>query len=233
MKKITSLLICILSILISFSAISQDTNNLYSQRKNEISFMFENFFSKKDIYVWDEFRIMYEVPNTNLHLNSNTPEIALGYKYNFKNFGIRFRSYFHSDDNTVFLVGIRKNYSEYEIKLALGIEMKTNFKRSQVFYGVEFPFNNFESYYEYGEYLIDLHYMHQYVHVMRYGVNPFIGYKFYISKIFSISTEMRILISKYDSKINTYEGFQYYSENNKGSQVFFGPLGQISFNFHF
>jgi hypothetical protein len=240
----------LLSIVVLFAittAFAQDEIN-YFQKKHEINVQVDDIF--KDVsdfsylfYLNDDYEYIYYYPYF-----SKGPSIGMGYKYHFGKGALRAKISFNGqsinsddeDDNNENL-NITSKQTFGGQNFAIGYELHTNLKRMQIFYGLDLTMGrqkiNSENKYDY---LATYEYYEDYTvtlsqTVITYGVKPFLGFKYFIIPQFSVSTE-------YFFSYQLYKNSYKYERTNSdvvdkssanGYKTEFGPLGQITFGFHF
>lgn len=240
MKKI--LLLSMMALLfLNMNVWAQEETN-YLQKKNEINVQVDDIFAKGQLipanYYYDELNYMalFAVPAG--------PTIAVGYKRHFEKgafrgklgFGTYGRVYQNEEENGSDYKDDLK-YASHQENIAIGYEWHSNFGRTQIFFGIDgyFAMNIAKT----TEYDIEGNNTNYYIETKQqtvsFGAKPFIGFKFYISPKFSVSSEYHLLVQNYTTK-NT----EYYSKTseessyrNAGVQAKFGPMGQLTFSFHF
>lgn len=183
-----------------------------------------NFFSKRN-----EFNIGY----LNILSLGTTNTFGVGYKIKIKNSALRIRCSFNYIKNIQTSSTQSSTYNSIGIIPEIGYEFRLNFKRSMVFYGLDLCGtykknlnNNSSSTYSYKE------------EEKGYGISPFIGYKYFINKNISISTE-----TSFDFLYKNAKRESTYNNNNSSSSTSINtnqtlyanlsPLGIFSINIHF
>lgn len=204
------------------------------------------------------------VPN-NLLKNDNSPLYGISYKYNILNnrAALRLQTFFNynSDNDEKDYSSNSTNSTEYYnyiVNLSLGFEAHKNFKRTQFYYGVDFSFtyselsNNSTNTSEQRYYtnnqdpdyytMITVDYINSIEDNMKkYGINPFLGFKFFISPKVSISTETKFIFELYYEKSKQKNSNNYpdnwvvntTKSNSDGFISKFGPIGNLSVSYYF
>jgi len=242
MKK-TILISIITVMLFNLNLIAQEKIN-YLEKKNEFNIQVDNIFSKTQIYLRD-----YQYYENGSYINAitltNQPAIGIGYKHHFTKGAIRakisagtFGSVYQDqiygqddyEDESAFV-------SHYE-NISLGYEWHSNLGRTQIFYGLDahLSLSFSKSSFKDDDYYYKTDYDSEVKHSsISFGAKPFLGFKFFISPQFSVSTEYHVLIENYSTKISRIntEVSDENSERIRGMRTSFGPMGQITFSFHF
>lgn len=167
--------------------------------------------AQRDTASFDQYKheIGLDVANTIFLIREDAEVLLLNYKYHFENIALRagFDFVYGSSDET----------GETEIATKTGIEWKKTEKKWQVFYGsdVLFSYQKFNSIEKFNYSL---------------GVSPFIGFRFYASPRFSLSTEPH-LIFRY-RVLRDSESFDPEADTEEW-EITLGSVGSIYFNFHF
>lgn len=239
MKK-TILLSLIAAVLLSLSASAQETD--YFQKKNEINVQIDDVFAKRDfltdLYLYD-YDMTYVMPMLNYG-----PTLGLGYKHHFAkgairvkvNVATRMQKFMSKDVSDDFQDDMK--YFSHRERFSAGYEFHSNFGRTQVFYGFDAVITieavGTETYRN--DYYVKSGYTVENTQgTFSYGVKPFLGFKYFISPQFSISSEYHVLLEAYVSKTKHKNGSSDIEVENKstGFETNFGPLGQLTFSFHF
>jgi hypothetical protein len=149
-----------------------------------------------------------DISNSILLIRKAENMYLLNYKFHFKNYAIR--------------SGLNLKYQtlrdgEKSIDYRLGFEWKRKIKKWEVFYGVDLSLSRKQ-------------YNYQKNTITKYGINPLIGFRYYFSPRFTISTEPKlnivyVLYRDPDSFSN--------SGNSEGLDASLGSIGVILLNFHF
>lgn len=252
-------------ILFSLSVFAQNNDGTTSKH-NEINISFDDIFAKFPYYYFDNTNMLLD--NNNAQLMDallNTPKVGLGYKYNFSNGAIRSKISFGTSNQTYDNSSSTSSdenptkISFFDISGSLGYEFHINVEKTQLFTGADI-FINYSKYCttyqttgQTGVYnpVTGNEDMVSYTNTNKdtdehlgYGISPFIGIKYFISPMFSVSTEMKFFVEHYEDNSNTKytttnpndNGMD--NESNPGTKYTglntkFGPMGQISFNIHF
>ncbi len=242
MKK-TILLSLIATMLLNFNVSGQEVN--YLEKKNEINVQVDDVFAKRELltsfYMYDyDYEYMYLMPMLNYG-----PTIGVGYKHHFSkgavrlkvNVGTNMQKLMSKDAYDEYQDDIK--YFSHRERFSAGYEFHSNFKRTQVFFGLDAvitleavgteTYRN-EYYYVKSGYTIE-----NTQGTFSYGVKPFLGFKYFISPKFSVSSEYHVLLEGFVSK-NKYKDGSNDSETESkitGFESKFGPAGQLTFSFHF
>ncbi len=167
-----------------------------------------------------------------LDLNQNQ-NIGLGYKYYLKKGAIRASCNFYSIEakNNLY-VFIKEQIDGNNIKI--GYEFHNNSKKLQFFYGFDILHTK-TSKQANNDYVFRLNkkpYFRTEILTLRLGGSPFIGFKFFINKKFSISFEANSNILLQESKI--YYIDDIFPKDLRTSKTSIGiiPNSLITINFH-
>jgi len=239
MKKLI-LLSLIAIIFFNFNVIAQETN--YFQKKNEFNVQIDDVFAKNDLFTdlyLYEMGSEYYIPQI-----SYGPTLGIGYKHHFNKGALRIKiniatkaqKYQIQDGSDDYKDNLK--FVSHKERISAGYQWHSNFNRTQIFYGLDATFSieaiNTESYryasYEGSDYTIE-----NLQGTISYGVKPFLGFKYYISPMFSVSTEYHVLLEGYVTENvnkNSLESTEQKSRQT-GFVTKIGPLGQITFSFHF
>lgn len=245
MKRI---LLSIVAIFIITTSFAQEEVN-YFEKKNEINIQIDDIFAKQnllDFYYLDNYYDDVPIIHYNYPDFSNSPAVGIGYKHHFSKGAIRvkgslsiftrtYRPDEDNDDNNVSLA------SYYE-RVSAGYEFHQNWGRTQVFFGIDgtLAFQTLVSKQNRNQYNDPYYEGDKVEHknvssTISYGVMPFIGFRYYISPKFSISTEYHLLMEGFVSA-NKLEIDGEKDDNipkTTGFRTKFGPKGQITFSYHF
>lgn len=247
MKKLQLFLILGLFSLASLTSFAQEEIDYFSS-KNEINIQVDNIFAKQDmlntIYLLDyeSDYIYYSYYAFSPFIQQ--PSIGFGYKRHLKNSAIRVKismsTYARTHENDVDDANDDAKFAFHQETFSAGYELHSNIGRTQVFYGMDVRVSfNFSSTYQkistYDGYSETLKDASSKITGLSYGVMPFLGFKYFISPKFSVSTEYHAILEAYTTKTKTeIEGEEVLKATpQKGFQTKFGPLGQITFSFHF
>ena len=239
MKK-TILLSLVSFVLISFSLSAQETN--YFQKKNEFNVQIDDIFAKNDLftdlYLYD-MGSEYYVPQI-----SYGPTLGLGYKHHFSkgavrikiNIGTRAQKFQVQDEFDEYQDDSK--FASHKERISAGYEWHSNFGRTQIFYGIDatlsFEAIGTETYrnanYEGADYTLE-----SLQGTISYGGKPFLGFKYFVSPMFSISTEYHVILEGY-ATTNEHKNSLNDTEHKTrqtGFETKIGPMGQLTFSFHF
>lgn len=236
MKKIQLLSLAAL-ILFGVTNLKAQEEVNYLEKKNELNLQVDNIFSGTNFY---SMLYVYDYDDL-ITINSitNTKTIGIGYKYHNQkgafrmklSFGTFAQAFSHEEDDE----NIDK-YAYHQEMLSAGYEFHSNLGRTQIFFGVDGTFgiqmSKVTSYYDYT--LKESNEMISKSASISYGIRPFLGFKYFISPKFSVSSEYHIHMERTTGK-NTYS----IDQGNERETVYsslstkFGPMGQLTFSFHF
>lgn len=240
MKK-TILLSLIAFVLFGLNVSGQETD--YFQKKNEFNVQIDDVFAKRDLltdlYLYD-YDMVYVMP-----MLSYGPTLGLGYKHHFTkgavrlkvNVATRLQKYMSKDASDEFQDDIK--YFSHRERFSAGYEFHSNFGRTQVFYGFDAVITieavGTETYRNDYYYVKSGYSVENTQGTFSYGVKPFLGFKYFISPQFSVSSEYHILLEAFVSKTKRKDGSGDTEVEDKvtGFETKFGPAGQLTFSFHF
>jgi len=223
--------------------------NIYSQEKKpellyskqEISIVVDDLFGKQT-YVSYPYFDPYYLPIYSyiriLPVNVNIPKLGLAYKYHFNTSALRAKiAYGSSNSKSESIRDSSKTESSVSsMQVNLGYEFNKTFEKVQVFYGIDVSMKisevSSESSYIYQNETYTTENEQDYT---AYGLSPLFGVKYFVTPKLSVSTEIKYTIETYEgSESSKYSGDNNKNTtNNSGTNTFFGPIGQISINFHF
>ncbi len=196
------------------------------------------------------------------NINNNNIGYGFGYKMHFKNSAIRasilasFDSDKHSYEDTDDIYDLTEYESEYEYLtgiFSIGYESHKNFKRTQIFFGIDVSYKLYSFDYKSERettHLDDPIYLYltesknSYKRT-GYGIAPLLGVKYYITPHISLSTETHLNFEYYTGKHkNEYKSQQIgqygssldddeSSSKDSGINSKLGPVGHISICVHF
>lgn len=159
---------------------------------------------------------------------SSTDNFGIGYKYKIGDGALRFRLglNFSNQENKT-----QTNTSTYKTKYftpKIGYEFKLNYKRSVVFYGIDLCAS-----YSANEYKYTNNYYTSNTG-KGIGLSPFIGFKYFINKNISLSTETSFDFLYTETIIESGgNGVSLSKNKEKTMSGHLSPLGIFSINFHF
>lgn len=173
-------------------------------------FLPTGLFAQDSIKIKKRFRqeIGLDIANTIFLVRKNENIYLLNYKYHFNKHAIR--------------AGLNLNYEtnydgQQSIDSRIGFEWKSTIKKWQVFYGVDLG-------YSYTKYNFQKNLIRQYIFA------PLIGFRYFISPRFSISTEPKIYL-----KYLQYRNPESFNPNSNSDEykIALGSIGIVLVNFHF
>ncbi|NPD47151.1 MULTISPECIES: hypothetical protein [unclassified Lentimicrobium] len=239
MKK-TILLSLIALMFFNLNISAQETN--YFQKKNEFNVQIDDIFAKNnlftDLYLYD-MSSEYYFPQI-----SYGPTLGLGYKHHFTkgairikvNIATRAQKYQIQDGSDDYKDDSK--FASHKERISAGYEWHSNLGRTQIFYGLDATISieaiATESYryanYEGSDYTVE-----NTQGTFTYGVKPFLGFKYFISPMFSVSTEYHILLEGYATKNVNKNSLNDTEQKTRqgGFETKIGPIGQLTFSFHF
>lgn len=246
MKRI---LLSIVAILVVTTSFAQEEVN-YFEKKNEINIQIDDLFAKQsliDYYYYTDFEY-YDLPAFYYYYPdmTNSPSVGIGYKHHFAKGAIRVkgslsiygRTYKPDEDDE----DSKVRFASYYERISAGYEFQQNWGRTQIFFGIDatLAFQTLITE-ENRTYYVDPYEEYQVVDyksisaTISYGAMPFLGFRYYISPKFSLSTEYHLLIEGFTSKSKVEIDGEEDDNIPKttGFRTKFGPKGQITFSYHF
>lgn len=211
------------------------------RKNNEFSIIVDNIFSEVPAIIEEHYGWGWYPSNTEFKFKGwMPPKVGFGYKSHSKNAALRLKISFWSHsltskDNS----SPEKNSESYfTFNALLGVEFQKRINKIQFFYGIDSFYNlyNIKSIekYQRGDPPHSVTTKDIYK-INGWGGSPFLGIKYFITPVFSLSTEL-----KFHAEFFNGEDVYKYSENSEedrkkihGTDLRVGPLGQISFNYHF
>ncbi len=208
----------------------------YLEKKNEINVQVDNIFSGSDFY--SLFYYNDEGLANYVNFQSNKPAIGVGYKYHSSIGAFRVKISFgtyvqnfakEEDDDDV------NKFALHQENFSAGYEFHSNIGRTQIFYGIDGTLGlqfaistTTDNSYEVSHERTDK------TATIAYGIKPFLGFKYFISPKFSVSSEYHLRMERSVGK-NTYNVDEENERVTKSSTFYtkFGPMGQLTFSFHF
>lgn len=175
---------------------------------------------------------------------------------------LRFQTFFNYNSNkdktknSVYSTN-SNDYHDVREKLSIGYEWHKNFKRTQFYYGIDFSYvysktknvsksSNKQQYYPNNQdtaftWITVVYNNTTDDRINRYGINPLFGLKFFITSNLSISTEAQFVFDIYHKKLvqdntcdhPTYSYVNSTTTNKDGFSSLFGPIVNLSINYHF
>ncbi len=235
MKKIKFLSLIGLMLIGSFSIQAQEETN-YFAKKNEINIQVDNIFASSD-FINYIYLLEYNELGGLYNFYYKTPSVGIGYKYHYAKGALRIKFSMSTLANKSSQE--ENDYDDYQYALhqeqfSAGYEFHNNIGRSQIFFGIDgtlgFQASKSISNTSYKDTIERTNKSS----AISFGVKPFLGFKVFISQNFSVSSEYHFLAEFYSGKstYNVDETNERVVENS-GYSSQFGPLGQLTFSFHF
>lgn len=235
MKK-NQLLLLVALVLFGITSLKAQEEVNYLEKKNEINVQVDNIFSGSDLnslfYYNDEGFTSY------VNFQSNKPTVGIGYKHHSSkgafrvkiNFGTYAQNFAkEEDDDDV------NTFALHQENFSAGYEFHSNLGKTQIFYGIDgtLGFQLAISTYTNNSYGVS-HERTDKSATIAYGIKPFLGFKYFISPKFSVSSEYHLRMERSVGK-NTYNVDEEDEQVTKSSTFYtkFGPMGQLTFSFHF
>ena len=235
--KIFRLLIIGIIIFGASSIYAQDEVNYY-QNKNEINVQVDDIFAKNNIFSYLYSGDSYESISLYI-LGMDAPSVGIGYKHYFTNAAVRFKLS-NSSVASSYTTGSNDNhdskYAFFRRSISGGYEIHKRLNRSMVFFGADavIAFQGISTTEKISNYDGTYKDVESKYRGTSYGIRPFLGFKFYISQQFSVSSEYHFLFERYINRnISDVDREDQTTSESIGFKTSFGPLGQITFSFHF
>ncbi len=234
-----NLKILVLSLIVfGVSPIYAQEEVYYYQNQNEINVQIDDIFAKNDVFSYLYYGDSYDYIGFSA-LSMKTPAVGIGYKHYFTNAAMRFKLSNSSVANS-YSTGSSDNldskYAFFKRSISGGYEIHKRLNRSMVFFGADvvIAFQGISSTEKISNYDGSYEDLESKFRGTSYGIRPFLGFKFYISPQFSVSSEYHFLFERYINRnISDVEREDQTTSENIGFKTSFGPLGQITFSFHF
>lgn len=206
--KIIRALVIVPVLTITLACLGQDIS-AYTLKPNEISIIYGRYF---------EF--------------GGNPTLSIGYKRSFEKGALRLASglFFSSDSYDADLNESRS--AGYTFAPRIGYEFHQWFGRLKLQYGSDlmYSFRRNDSDYNNGD--PGNPQTHK-INYNKYSVRPCLGLTFFIHESVSISTETYLDIG-YFTRIDEHnDAGEISTKNTQGATIHFGPLGVLSFTYHF
>lgn len=205
-------LMCLLAtvtVLTSTLACQAQDNPAYTSKANELSISYNRYFG-----------------------SGGNPPLSLGYKRIIEKGALRIGSglYFDSDSYDADLnesKGAGYIFSPY-----IGYEFHQWFGRFKLQYGSDIRYSFWRNDRDYNNGNPNNPQTHK-INFNKYSVRPFFGLTFFIHESVSISTETFLDIGYYTRVDEHNDAGEVSSGKRHGTSVYFGPLGVLSFTYHF
>ncbi len=216
----------------------QETKVEPTKFKHEINFVLEDFLSKNSIYYDNVYNYNNVYYGNNSLYNANLVKAGFGYRLHFGKYALRARILLGTDNSTIEMPDYGTNTFNYlDLNANLGIERHLDIGKAQFFYGLDFGIKSGKNDYSFTakDQLTYQNYKTE-NSSSSFVIAPLAGFKYQIHPAFSISTEFRFSLEKYENEFKTkYENQPNVEEIQKveGFKTKIGPVGFLSFNFHF
>jgi hypothetical protein len=160
------------------------------------------------------------------------PPLSIGYKRIYEKGALRLASglYFDSDSYDADL-----NESKgvgYTFSPRIGYEFHQWFGRFRLQYGSDLIYSFWRNDNDYNNGDPNNPHTHKIIY-NKYSVRPFFGLTFFIHESVSLSTETYLDIGYYTRIDEHTDAGEVSSRKSHGTSVYFGPLGVLSFTYHF
>jgi len=238
MKK-ELLLSLIISIVLGTTQLYAQDKVDYFQKRNEINVQFDDVFARTDIYSLIYLSEYFEYGNYTDMLFSG-PSVGIGYKRHFSKGALRVKASIGTSFSGTTLRDsddMDKEYGFYHEYFGLGYESHVSWGRTQVAFGADIALNFYTAV------AVDkansaskssgTDIQNKY---SRFGIGfkPFLGFKYFITPIFSVSTEYFFLIDSYFAKsVSNVDEANESVIKSTGFNTKFGPKGQLTFSYYF
>ncbi len=210
--------------------------------KHEVRIIMENFLERQDAVVNAQIWNSSNFSNTGTYeFYNNKFKYGLGYNLNFKKFGIRTKGFYSTYNEIFFDTWGQENFTKSELlRISLGLNYQKHLEKITLFVGIDVSY-----------FKIDLEQFQpslnssvtpdisQLTNYTGTGVEPLVGFKYFLSKNFSLGSEIRFIRDSFQGNtLITYNNsFNFGLTNNEtkfdGSHTKLGPKGSISLNVHF
>lgn len=244
MKRLFQILVLLLLAQITVAQQNDSTKTLAKKPKHEVRIIMENFLEKQDV---EQF---YQIWNSSNFSNTGTYEYynnrlryGLGYNFNLNKIGFRSRFFYSSYNDTFFDSRKTETASKGNMyRVSIGINYQKTLDKIILYAGIDFSSfkNDFDqvqrNLIEWG----DGNEIKQNVEYSGYGIEPLVGFKYFFTNNFSVSSEIRFIADRFEGEslvtyFNSLVGSpdDEYLSTFDGSYSNLGPKGSISFNIHF
>lgn len=212
--------------------------------KHEVRIIMENFLGGKEQPL-----VNGQIWNSSNFSNTGTYEFynskfnyGMGYNLNFNKFGIRTKVFYNSYDETYFDSSKKENKSESQLlRGSIGLNYQKNIDEKLIlFVGVDVSYFKIElEQVQFSQNLNSSPDVSQYTNYNGIGIEPLVGFKYFLSNHFSLGSEIRFVRDTYKGNtLITYDnsfGFNTldYEIDFDGVHSRLGPKGSISLNVHF
>lgn len=211
--------------------------------KNEVRLITENFLEKNEVLS------NYQVWSSTNFSNTGTYEYynnkfryGLGYNYNLNKIGFRSRLFYADYVDTYFDYNKTKTESNGKtLRVSFGLNYQKHFKKITLYIGLDYSYFqiDLEQTMDNPELWGTNNIIYQSTNYKGNGIEPLIGFKYFFTNHFSVSSEIRFIADKFEGESSvTY--YNYINSNNDnydstfdGSYSNLGPKGSISLNVHF
>lgn len=244
LSKIVTLTLVVFSV-VGFSQNGEEPKKENNKPKHEIRIIMENFLERQDVA---EF---YQIWNSSNFSNTGTYEYynnklryGLGYNFNLNKIGFRSRIFYSSYKDTFF--DSRKTETTSNglmYRVSIGMNYQKSFDKIVLYVGADF--SSFKNVFdqiqknpiEWG----GGNEINQSVKYFGYGIEPLVGFKYFFTNHFSVSSEIRFIIDSFDGEtlvtyfnsVGTIGSNDEYLSTFDGRYTNLGPKGSISLNIHF
>jgi hypothetical protein len=224
-------------IAVGFNYFGQELKKKPSKIKHEINFILQDFLMKNNYFYNDLYDYDYRYFGSNNIYNTNYAKAGIGYRLHFGKYAIRTRLLMSSNNSKSENVDKNKVESEFlELEANLGVERHLDLGKAQLFYGLDFGFKKGKNNYKFTNYVRENNNYETNTKGSSFVISPLAGIKYQFHPSFSISTELRFNLEKYYYEYETIFGdkdMEKQMQKTEGLKTKIGPIGFLSFNFHF
>lgn len=243
------LILLVLNLTLLPSLIAQEKFDLReTTKRHEISIGVADLFSKPDpvyyspYYAYDMALSYYPYYN---YESGTSPKLALRYKFNMSKIALRagFDFAYQDRENDSDGNELENKSSQMFTNFKLGVEFHNNYKRVQLFYGLDFfhaisvSKSKYESNYGYydenGVLQSKIIESENENRNSEFGISPLLGINYFFNENLSLGVETNYMIGKYKNEYENTNDGETYKSWNQGINARFGPIGILSLNVHF
>lgn len=219
----------------------QEEKEKTKKPKHEVRIIMENFLERQEAINNSQIWYSSNFSNTGSYEFYNSKfKYGLGYNFNFNKFGIRSKLFYNSYDDIAFDQQISEiNSKAKHLRFSLGLNYQKHFEKITLFIGVDV-----------GYFKIELEQtqlpnsqnpnagINSFNEYKGTSIEPLIGFKYFLSKHFSLGTEIRFIRDTYKGSTlvtynNSFNNGTAYETKFDATNTSIGPKGSISLNVHF
>lgn len=223
---------------------NDSTKTSAKKPKHEVRIIMENFLEKQDVQgnyqIW--YSSNFSNPGTYEYYN-NRFKYGIGYNLNLNKFGVRSKIFYISYNETYFDASKQENNSNAQMmRVSIGLNYRKHLNNVILFFGIDVSYFNIDlQQIRYSENLASYPETKQFTNYKGIGIEPLVGFNYFLSTFFSVSSEIRFIRDSYEGNtLITYENSippvanaPDYEIDFSGNHLNIGPKGSISFNIHF